>query len=108
MGSPDRFGRQLDGLGGGASTLSKVAVVSKSEVEGVDVDYLFIQGESRLRSPSFHDWSHVRQFLLRGMYWTFLEIVATWPVELGLSQSSESIVVRDRFQLRWPARGMSR
>jgi 2-methylaconitate cis-trans-isomerase PrpF len=45
MGSPDRYGRQLDGLGGGASTLSKVAVVSKSEVEGVDVDYLFIQGE---------------------------------------------------------------
>jgi hypothetical protein len=45
MGSPDRYGRQLDGLGGGASTLSKVAVVSKSEVEGVDVDYLFIQGK---------------------------------------------------------------
>lgn len=45
MGSPDAYGRQLDGLGGGASTQSKVAVVSRSNVPGVDVDYLFIQGQ---------------------------------------------------------------
>jgi hypothetical protein len=44
MGSPDAYGRQLDGLGGGQSTQSKVAVVSRSDVPGVDVDYLFVQG----------------------------------------------------------------
>jgi len=36
-------GRQIDGLGGGDSLTSKVAIVSKSAVPGVDVDYLFAQ-----------------------------------------------------------------
>lgn len=45
MGSPDPFGRQLDGLGGGTSTTSKLAVVSPSKRPDIaDVDYLFIQG----------------------------------------------------------------
>jgi 4-oxalomesaconate tautomerase len=35
--------RQIDGLGGGDSLTSKVAVVSPSSVEGVDLDYLFLQ-----------------------------------------------------------------
>lgn len=35
--------RQLDGLGGDATTTSKVAVVSASSEDGVDVDYLFAQ-----------------------------------------------------------------
>lgn len=44
MGSPDPFGRQLNGLGGGSSTTSKIAVVSQSaKPEIADVDYLFIQ-----------------------------------------------------------------
>lgn len=46
MGSPDPNSRQLDGMGGGASTTSKVAVVSPSLRPDADVDYLFIQGES--------------------------------------------------------------
>lgn len=41
MGSPDA--REIDGMGGGHPLTSKVAVVSKSEREGVDVDYLFLQ-----------------------------------------------------------------
>ncbi|GGB56641.1 4-oxalomesaconate tautomerase [Blastomonas aquatica] len=41
MGSPDP--RQIDGMGGGDPLTSKVAVVSKSERPGVDVDYLFLQ-----------------------------------------------------------------
>lgn len=43
--------RQIDGVGGATSTTSKAAVVSASEVAGVDVDYLFAQvgiGESRV------------------------------------------------------------
>nr|WP_246149835.1 PrpF domain-containing protein [Tritonibacter litoralis] len=43
MGSPDAFGRQLDGMGGGVSSLSKVAVVAKSSLPGVDLDYTFVQ-----------------------------------------------------------------
>jgi 2-methylaconitate cis-trans-isomerase PrpF len=43
IGSPDRNGRQLDGMGGGISSLSKVMAVSRSEREGVDVDYDFGQ-----------------------------------------------------------------
>ncbi|HEU4960714.1 MAG TPA: 4-oxalomesaconate tautomerase [Sphingomonas sp.] len=41
MGSPDP--RQIDGMGGADPLTSKVAVVSKSERDGVDVDYLFLQ-----------------------------------------------------------------
>ena len=41
MGSPDP--RQIDGMGGADPLTSKVAVVSKSERAGIDVDYLFLQ-----------------------------------------------------------------
>ena len=41
MGSPDA--RQIDGMGGADPLASKVAVVSPSERNGVDVDYLFLQ-----------------------------------------------------------------
>jgi len=41
MGSPDP--RQIDGLGGAEPLTSKVAIVSRSERPGVDVDYLFAQ-----------------------------------------------------------------
>jgi 4-oxalomesaconate tautomerase len=41
MGSPDA--REIDGMGGGHPLTSKVAVVSKSTREGIDVDYLFLQ-----------------------------------------------------------------
>jgi 2-methylaconitate cis-trans-isomerase PrpF len=43
MGSPDRYGRQLDGMGGGISSLSKLAVVGKSSHPDADVDYTFAQ-----------------------------------------------------------------
>ena len=41
MGSPDV--RQIDGMGGSDPLTSKVAVVKRSERDGVDVDYLFLQ-----------------------------------------------------------------
>ncbi|MFE3838780.1 PrpF domain-containing protein [Pseudogemmobacter sonorensis] len=43
MGSPDPAGRQLDGMGGGITALSKVCIVSPSERGDVDVDYTFAQ-----------------------------------------------------------------
>jgi 4-oxalomesaconate tautomerase len=41
MGSPDP--RQIDGIGGADPLTSKVAVISKSDRPGIDVDYLFLQ-----------------------------------------------------------------
>jgi len=41
MGSPDP--RQIDGVGGAHPLTSKVAVVSPSALDGIDVDYLFLQ-----------------------------------------------------------------
>jgi 4-oxalomesaconate tautomerase len=41
MGSPDP--RQIDGMGGADPLTSKVAVVSRSARDGIDVDYLFLQ-----------------------------------------------------------------
>ncbi|NHF64132.1 4-oxalomesaconate tautomerase [Microcella pacifica] len=41
MGSPDV--REIDGMGGGHPLTSKVAVVSRSQRAGIDVDYLFLQ-----------------------------------------------------------------
>ena len=35
--------RQIDGLGGATSLTSKVAIISKSALEDVDLDYLFVQ-----------------------------------------------------------------
>ena len=43
MGSPDVNGRQLDGMGGGLSSLSKVCVVGPPSRPDADVDYTFAQ-----------------------------------------------------------------
>ena len=43
LGSPDAYGRQLDGMGGGISSLSKVVIVEPSSREDADVDYTFVQ-----------------------------------------------------------------
>lgn len=43
MGSPDAYGRQLDGMGGGISSLSKIVIVEPSAREDADLDYTFVQ-----------------------------------------------------------------
>jgi len=43
MGSPDPYGRQLDGMGGGISSLSKICVIGRSSRPDADVDYTFGQ-----------------------------------------------------------------
>lgn len=43
MGTPDPNGRQLDGMGGGASSLSKVCVIGPPSRADADVDYTFVQ-----------------------------------------------------------------
>jgi 2-methylaconitate cis-trans-isomerase PrpF len=43
MGSPDGYGRQLDGMGGGISSLSKVAIIAPSTRPDADINYTFGQ-----------------------------------------------------------------
>lgn len=43
MGSPDPNGRQLDGMGGGLSSLSKICIIGPPSRPDADVDYTFAQ-----------------------------------------------------------------
>ena len=43
LGSPDPYGRQLDGLGGGISSLSKACIIAPGGHPDADVDYTFAQ-----------------------------------------------------------------
>jgi 2-methylaconitate cis-trans-isomerase PrpF len=43
LGSPDPYGRQLNGLGGGISSLSKAVVIAPSDHPDADIDYTFAQ-----------------------------------------------------------------
>lgn len=43
MGSPDPYGRQLDGMGGGLSSLSKVCVIGPPSRPDADIDFTFAQ-----------------------------------------------------------------
>ncbi|UTV30710.1 2-methylaconitate cis-trans isomerase PrpF [Photobacterium atrarenae] len=54
IGSPDPYGKQIDGMGGATSSTSKTVIVSKSEHADHDVDYLF--GQVSIDQP-FVDWS---------------------------------------------------
>lgn len=43
MGSPDSYGRQLNGMGGGVTSVSKVCVIGPPSRADADVDYTFAQ-----------------------------------------------------------------
>ena len=47
MGSPDPNGRQLNGMGGGISSLSKVCILAPSDRADADIDYTFAQVQIR-------------------------------------------------------------
>ncbi|PYN97032.1 MAG: PrpF family protein [Candidatus Rokuibacteriota bacterium] len=52
LGSPDPYGRQLNGLGGGISSLSKACVIGPPSHPEADVDYTF--GQVDVKSPLVH------------------------------------------------------
>ena len=54
IGSPDPYGKQIDGMGAATSSTSKTVIVSKSTQPDHDVDYLF--GQVSIDKP-FVDWS---------------------------------------------------
>lgn len=54
IGSPDPYGKQIDGMGGATSSTSKTVIVAKSSRPDHDVDYLF--GQVAI-DRAFVDWS---------------------------------------------------
>ena len=54
IGSPDAYGKQIDGMGGATSSTSKCVILAKSERPDHDVDYLF--GQVSI-DKAFVDWS---------------------------------------------------
>ena len=54
IGSPDPYGKQIDGMGGATSSTSKTVIVAKSSKADHDVDYLF--GQVAI-DKAFVDWS---------------------------------------------------
>ncbi len=54
LGSPDPYGKQIDGMGNASSSTSKGVILSKSTRPDHDVDYLF--GQVSIDQP-FVDWS---------------------------------------------------
>ena len=54
VGSPDPYGKQIDGMGNGTSSTSKAVIVSQATRPDHDVDYLF--GQVAIDRP-FVDWS---------------------------------------------------
>ncbi len=54
IGSPDPYGKQIDGMGGATSSTSKTVIVSQSTQADHDVDYLF--GQVSI-DKAFVDWS---------------------------------------------------
>lgn len=54
IGSPDPYGKQIDGMGGATSSASKTVILAKSSKSDHDVDYLF--GQVSI-DKAFVDWS---------------------------------------------------
>ena len=78
MGSPD--GRQIDGVGGGSSTTSKVAIVGPSTRPGCDIDYLFAQVDIATKRV---DWTPTCGNLLTG--------VGPFAIERGLIAGADGL-----------------
>lgn len=78
MGSPDP--RQINGLGGGKSLTSKVAIVSRSATRGADIDYLFAQVDV---SRPIVDWNGTCGNILAG--------VGPYSIDRGLVLAGEPV-----------------
>ncbi|MER2153842.1 MAG: PrpF domain-containing protein [Solibacillus sp.] len=78
MGSPDR--RQIDGLGGANSLTSKVAIIKKSDLNDVDIEYTFAQISIANNLVDF-----------KGNCGNISSAVGPYAIEQGLVQAIEPI-----------------
>ena len=80
LGSPDPYGRQIDGLGGGISSLSKAAIIGRCNGQEADVTFNFAQVD--VHRP-FVDWS--------GTCGNMSAAVGPFALEEGLVEAIEPV-----------------
>jgi 2-methylaconitate cis-trans-isomerase PrpF len=97
LGSPDPFGKQIDGIGAATSSTSKIAIISPSHRSDCDVDYFF--GQVALDKPLI-DYSTTCGNLLAA--------VGPFAVEEGLAPSTDGEVVVRIWQANLKQRIVSR
>src|SRR5437588_119825 len=85
FGSPDRYGRQIDGLGGATSLTSKAAIISKGTQPGIDVNFTF--GQVSIQQPLID---------MRGNCGNISAAVGPYAIDEGLVACQEP-VTRVRF-----------
>jgi 2-methylaconitate cis-trans-isomerase PrpF len=84
MGSPDPNGRQLNGMGGGISSLSKICVLAPSDRSDADIDYTFAQVQIKQAAVGY-----------RGNCGNMSSAVGPFAVDEGLVHpNGETAVVR--------------
>ncbi len=84
IGSPDPNGRQLNGMGGGISSLSKICILAPSDRADADVDYTFAQVQIREAAVDY-----------RGNCGNMSSAVGPFAVDEGLVRpNGETAVVR--------------
>ncbi len=80
MGSPDQ--RQIDGLGGGNSLTSKAAIIKKSEMKEIDIEYTFAQVSIENQLVDF-----------KGNCGNISSAVGPYAIEQGLVAALEPVTV---------------
>jgi len=83
IGSPDPYGKQMDGLGGATSSTSKIVIISESERSDCDVNYCF--GHVSITTPVI-DYS--------GNCGNLSSAVGVYAIEQGLVKNVTSPVTR--------------
>ncbi len=86
IGSPDPYGKHIDGMGAATSSTSKVVIVGTSSREDCDVDYLF--GAVSLENPVI-DWS--------GNCGNLTSAVGPFAIQQGLVQAPANGVATVRI-----------
>ncbi len=98
MGSPDPYGRQLDGMGGGISSLSKVIIVGPSTSSDAILDYTF--GQVAV-DKKIIDWESNCGNLSSGVGCFAIDegliTVSDGSVELCLHNTNTNTIVNSRF-----------
>jgi 2-methylaconitate isomerase len=82
MGSPDPNGRQLNGMGGGISSLSKICILAPSDRADADIDYTFAQIQIREAAVGY-----------RGNCGNMSSAVGPFAVDEGLVRPNGDIAV---------------
>ena len=80
FGSPDQYGRQIDGLGGATSLTSKAAIISRGTQPGIDVNFTF--GQVSIEQPLID---------MRGNCGNISSAVGPYAIDEGLVPCQEPV-----------------